>query len=323
MIILKDGVRYNPWKPKHEVKEFEPMVKHHVKDIFGENCLWFNKTKIPTIPKVNRIPDGFVVDFTNKRWYIVELKILCDDAIRRIGDQITDDEEIPDNINALRKIALSIKKEIVDNTYKGSVSDIILTKKPEIIVVIDELNEILGEQFKKRAKKADKIIVFKTFVRDYVTPTKVHIHLFEPLYVTAREEPTKVTIKKTSTTQLPITQEGKVTRAKKGEVFPHKGYYIPILESLIELGGGGKSKVVVDKVEIKLKDLLRGKDLEKLSNGRTIRWRNRAEWARNSMVNEHEYMKKDSPRGIWEISDTGRKYYNQEKANWKKTYGIV
>lgn len=43
------------------------------------------------------------------------------------------------------------------------------------------------------------------------------------------------------------------------------------------------------------------------SDGKSIRWRNSAQWARNAMVNQDGRMKK-SPTGIWEISDTGRKW---------------
>lgn len=39
-------------------------------------------------------------------------------------------------------------------------------------------------------------------------------------------------------------------------------------------------------------------------------WRNAAQWARNSRVNER-LLKKDSPRGIWEISDKGTQYLKQ------------
>ena len=36
------------------------------------------------------------------------------------------------------------------------------------------------------------------------------------------------------------------------------------------------------------------------------RWRNAAQWARNSMIHEG-LLKADSPRGVWEISDQGRR----------------
>jgi hypothetical protein len=45
-------------------------------------------------------------------------------------------------------------------------------------------------------------------------------------------------------------------------------------------------------------------DYEKLASG-DIRWRNRAQFVRLRLI-ERGDMKKDSPRGLWEITDQGR-----------------
>jgi len=42
------------------------------------------------------------------------------------------------------------------------------------------------------------------------------------------------------------------------------------------------------------------------------RWVNTARWARQKMV-EKGLLAKDSPWGIWEITEKGRKYYYEEK----------
>lgn len=98
-------------------------------------------------------------------------------------------------------------------------------------------------------------------------------------------------------------------KSRKGEITPHEVYFRPILQVLEELGGKAKTKAVLDCLEAKLQTVLKPKDYEVLeSDGRSIRWRNAAQWARNAMVNNADdgRMKKDSPRGIWEISDKGR-----------------
>ncbi|MBU4501314.1 MAG: hypothetical protein KKA79_01885 [Nanoarchaeota archaeon] len=179
-ILLKDGVRYNLWTPENEPKEFEPMIIEHVKDIFGEGCEYFSKTKIETIPGISRIPDGFVTDFKNGKWYIVELKLLGDDAINRIGNQITDYKEI-NKKSQLKVISKSIKNQIENEKRKTLVSEIIFEKEPDIIVIINSLNGEKEVQFRKRAKEADKIIEFKTFERE--DDSSVHVHLFEPVYI--------------------------------------------------------------------------------------------------------------------------------------------
>lgn len=197
MIIQKDGVRYEEWKPKNEITEFEPMIIHHIKDIFGEGCEFFPKKEIEAIPGIKRTPDGYVIDFENERWFIIELKLLGDDAIERITTQINDYEEIRKR-DQLSIISDSIKGQIGVNGKKPLVSDIIFRKSPQIIVIINSLDGKKGEQFKRRAKRADKIIEFKTFMRKGVDPKKSHIHLFEPIYKIGKEikEVKKVTVSK-------------------------------------------------------------------------------------------------------------------------------
>jgi hypothetical protein len=98
-------------------------------------------------------------------------------------------------------------------------------------------------------------------------------------------------------------------KKKKGEITPHTAYYRPILEALVEMGGSGKTKLVLDRVGEKMKGVLKPIDYEAhQSDEKQIRWRNSAQWARNTMVNDDGRMKKGSPNGVWEISEKGRKW---------------
>ena len=101
-------------------------------------------------------------------------------------------------------------------------------------------------------------------------------------------------------------------RAKKGEITPQAHYTFPILGALIEMGGSGRVSKVLDRVFNKMKDRLKPKDLEKLSSGISVRWKNKAQWERQRLKSEG-YLKKDSPRGIWEITDKGRNLYESLK----------
>lgn len=69
---------------------------------------------------------------------------------------------------------------------------------------------------------------------------------------------------------------------------------------------------VLTRVFAKLRDRLKPKDLEKLSSGTTVRWKNKAQWERQRLKSEG-YLKTDSPRGIWEITDKGRDLYKSSK----------
>ncbi len=105
------------------------------------------------------------------------------------------------------------------------------------------------------------------------------------------------------------------SKKKKGEITPHTDYFPTILQVLVEMGGSGKTKAVLDRVGAKLKGILKPLDYEFLkSDGKTIRWRNSAQWARSTMVNVDGRMVKNGKNGIWEISDKGRKWLKENPA---------
>ncbi|MGH9772749.1 MAG: winged helix-turn-helix domain-containing protein [Candidatus Acidiferrales bacterium] len=92
-----------------------------------------------------------------------------------------------------------------------------------------------------------------------------------------------------------------------------EAYFAPILTTLSEMGGRAKMSDVLPGVEKKIKGLLKKVDYEPLASDQEMpRWRNTAQWARNSMVKEG-LLKPDSPRGVWEISDGGRQWLAQQK----------
>jgi restriction endonuclease Mrr len=106
-------------------------------------------------------------------------------------------------------------------------------------------------------------------------------------------------------------------RLKRGLRTPEENYVMPIFESVIELGGKAEMKDVLNLVHEKMKNILNSYDYEPLpSNPKQKRWENTAQWARNTMVNEG-LLVKDSPRGIWEITDKGRKFYEENKQSWQ------
>lgn len=96
-------------------------------------------------------------------------------------------------------------------------------------------------------------------------------------------------------------------RRASGEITPQEAYCRPLLEVLVEMGGGGRTRDVLDRLGEKMKGTLKPEDFENhKSNARQIRWRNAAQWARNLMVNTDGRMKKGTASGRWEISDKGR-----------------
>ena len=86
---------------------------------------------------------------------------------------------------------------------------------------------------------------------------------------------------------------------------PEDRYYLPILEALSELGGSARKSEVLECVLQRMKDKLQDVDFIPLaSRPGAPRWENTAAWARNTLK-ERGLIRKDSPHGVWEISDSG------------------
>jgi restriction system protein len=102
-------------------------------------------------------------------------------------------------------------------------------------------------------------------------------------------------------------------KARKGTITTHEDFYVPLLQALLNLGGSGKTQKVVDEVGKLVKGKLKPKDFELLKTGsETVRWRNKVMWSRNNLVHQLGYMKSDSPRGVWAISEKGRVWLSKQ-----------
>ena len=103
-------------------------------------------------------------------------------------------------------------------------------------------------------------------------------------------------------------QRAKVTRlprAKTGTILPESEYEIPMLEIISEHGRRAAAREVLDELETRLSGRLTEVDRQELGSG-NVRWRNRAQFVRLRLIEEGD-MVKNSPRGVWEISEQGRR----------------
>ena len=304
-MLVIDGVKYKLWTPTNEEKEFHPMVRKNSKVIFGETTVYFDiKTLLKSPSGIGSIPDAYVISLTKpSEWYVIENELsshsIYDHVIRQLTKFINGLENqgarsqiidlIYQAINDDSVLKAKVKKLIDSEDIYHFLSKLISTS-PRIVIVINEKTPELEEATKVLNYHTD-IVEFKTYVRE--NADTVQAYLFEPLHSS---------VGFTSSNPPP----------KSGEVTSQPAYTIPLLESLAELGGSGKMSDVLDKVQIKMKDKLKPKDYELLTGG-AIRWRNQVQWQRNNLKDEG-YIKKDSPRGIWEITDEGRKYCENQKS---------
>jgi len=93
-------------------------------------------------------------------------------------------------------------------------------------------------------------------------------------------------------------------RAERGSLLPEAEYEIPLLSALVARGGSAPASRLIEDVGEALADRLSEVDREVLNSG-LIRWKNRVQFVRLKLIRSGD-MAAESPRGVWEISETGR-----------------
>jgi negative regulator of replication initiation len=103
------------------------------------------------------------------------------------------------------------------------------------------------------------------------------------------------------------SSEGNPARARAGTILPQEEYMLPLLEVLQQHGGRAPAREVVEEVGQRMADRLTTLDKEVVQSGE-VRWRNRVQFARLRLV-DRGLLKKNSPRGLWEITKEGENYF--------------
>jgi len=171
----------------------------HAKDIFGADCIYFDvKKMIRNALGEGTIPDGYLVNFKERTFYIVEVELCTHPEYDHISKQIGRFISALKDYKTSRKIARILKDYIEEDIirkkfvrdkigdrelYQFFLEDILENVKKQnyhTIVIIDEITEKISEACSILAKEP-KILEFKTFVRENVGDLRVHCHFFNPL----------------------------------------------------------------------------------------------------------------------------------------------
>lgn len=302
-MLIVDGVEYKYWTTSSE-EELETIVERHSKRIFGEDSLYFSvKTKLKSIGGVGSIPDGYVLTLSKpRRWFIVEVELSKHPIFNHIVSQLNKFVQGIRDPNSRKSIVRALYDEIMSDVVieayvkkkleSGEIYRFLtetIDKPPVLVVVIDEKTRELEEACNSVPIADKRVVEFKVFER--VDAGIKNAFLFEPIEEKLKPpEPSH----------------------PKGAITPQSEYTMPILESLIEMGGSGRVGDVLDKVYEKMKNRLTPADLEPVPTGRDIRWKNHAKFERLSLRIEG-YLKTGSPRGIWEITEKGRAYHEKRR----------
>jgi hypothetical protein len=95
---------------------------------------------------------------------------------------------------------------------------------------------------------------------------------------------------------------------ERGRCTPEQDFYLPILEILLKHGGKLPVSKVLSKLGVAMKPTFNEYDFQTLpSTPKQPRWCKTAHRVRFKMVQERLLASK-SPRGIWEVTEAGKKY---------------
>jgi len=188
-IVVKDGVRYLLHHYKNE-PELENLVKEHIEFIFGNNSLFFEKSKIKSEAGIGSIPDGFIFLPFEQKWYVVEIELSQHPLYEHIVPQISRFNSAIKNPTTKRKIIDAFEEEIENNpnlNYKYKNIGIkkerykllteVININPEIVIIIDKKTKEL-EGVCEGLPFSSKVIEFKTYQRE---GSNVLVHLFDTL----------------------------------------------------------------------------------------------------------------------------------------------
>lgn len=225
-MLLIDGVKYELWEPPSE-EAFEDEVKEHVLEVFGEDCLYFDrKQRLKSLAGIGSIPDGLAIVMGDKpEWHIVEFELASHDVYGHIVAQVSKFISGLNSTSTRQRVRDALYGEITKNPaqqiiveqalHSGEVFKFVadvVESKPVLTIVIenetDELSEAVAA-FAYPNLKGVRVVEFRTFTRERVG-LPVHAHLFKPVYG-ARPSATGSASPPTSPLTSPVTSKSRVS----------------------------------------------------------------------------------------------------------------
>jgi len=175
-ILIKDGIKYLQIDFNGKEIEFEKIVFKQYKHLFGNNSILFTKTKIKTATQIGTIPDGFIIDFENEKWFIIEVEISNHDVYSHIVPQLTKFSTALKNTQTIKQLVRYFESEIKTDPFKNAllisngktevfktVSEIV-DNIPELVIIIEKPHDELQNTCDSLPFKT-KVNIFKVFTR--------------------------------------------------------------------------------------------------------------------------------------------------------------
>ena len=195
-MLLIDGAKFEEWNPGPEVQQFQPIIKKHYKEIFGEKSVYVEGSKIISEEGKGSIPDAFAITLGIKpQWYIIEIELSYKDFNSHLVPQLNN--FINGMKNSRNKIVTEFNRWIKGDDIRELefrhmsgckdihefVSDLISTQ-PNLIVVVEKHEKRLDEaiQIFKDGGYRVELVEFRTFRRN--DAENIQACLFKPVVST-------------------------------------------------------------------------------------------------------------------------------------------
>ena len=108
--------------------------------------------------------------------------------------------------------------------------------------------------------------------------------------------------------QIPMRHEARST----GKLTHPKDFWRPILKILVDEGGQASVQKVIQSVERKMRDRFKPGDHDKNLDG-SEKWEKQVNFQRLAMTHKG-LLASNSPRGIWAITEQGRKWLSEQSS---------
>ena len=153
------------------------MVFENYEYLFGYSSFLISKALIKTNDGTGTIPDGFVIDLSKKRWYLVEAETSKHSVWGHIAPQISK-QIIAAQQELTRKLLIELsvnqyteKKEVKEKFIEEGITEInlrkylseILETEPIIGIPIDKISKDL-EEWAKTLRSVVKLWIIKKFI---------------------------------------------------------------------------------------------------------------------------------------------------------------
>lgn len=255
-IMVKDGIIYREYKYKKE-RELQNFIFKHWEYIFGKDTLFFKGERIG-VPSTARgakgIPDGFVLDVAQKKWYVIEVELYDHDPYDHVIPQITKFSQAWKNQSTQKKLKDSFVENIRgDSLFSRKLHECgisndfefishLLEQKPNIAIIVDRLSDVLVEACESLT--FNKIFIpFETYQRDGVTELVpiFHTQQIEKISDAIRADK-HVNAPKTASVGRKRSREGKLSYLGKTiNITSCKQIIVSVAEELI-----ARSKLKID-----------------------------------------------------------------------------